>query len=400
MSQKYYEYDESTGVITPDTSLIRDTVAGWFKEQYGMDLVVTSDTPQGKMIDSITRGSDGGINNDANSANQINPIIAGGVFLDAIMSLTGSKRISETFGTAVLSLSGLPGTIIPSGSRVSNTLDGSTFTLTSNVTLDLSGQGASECQAVSSGGNAILSGTITQIIDAVPGWDTVTNPSAGIQGMDTQSDSTARKLRRATLGAIGTNSHVATLATLRAIPSIRSATGLINDTSVSVIKETIPMLPYSCWYCVVGNPPTDLEVAEILWYNKGNGAQFNGSIVVPVTDAQTGVLYDVKFDRGSDVLIEIQITITSGVSAPTESEVTDAVLNYTKGEVDGFEGWELGTDVSSFEIAAAVRDQIPNFFIDLVEVGYQGGSVSPLTLNININEIALTAAYLISVIYQ
>ncbi len=49
------------------------------------------------------------------------------------------------------------------------------------------------------------------------------------------------------------------------------------------------------------------------------------------------------------------------VQNPTQS-VTDAILNYVAGKVNGINGWNVGQNVSAFEIAGAISTQLPGIY--------------------------------------
>ncbi|MHC5543543.1 baseplate J/gp47 family protein, partial [Singulisphaera rosea] len=87
-----YQYLDATGVIVPDTSSLLADVQSEYQAVFGADLIVTPDTPQGVLITAETLARTEVVNNNAALANQINPNIAGGVFLDAILALTGMQR--------------------------------------------------------------------------------------------------------------------------------------------------------------------------------------------------------------------------------------------------------------------------------------------------------------------
>src|ERR1700722_6581036 len=111
-----YEYLNPTGVVVPDTSGLLTDVQSEYQAVFGTDLIVTPDTPQGVLITAETLARTEVVNNNAALANQINPNIAGGVFLDAILALTGMQRTVAT-PTVVpnVSLTGVAGTVIPGG---------------------------------------------------------------------------------------------------------------------------------------------------------------------------------------------------------------------------------------------------------------------------------------------
>src|ERR1700753_1714778 len=111
-----YQYILPTGTVVPDTSGLLSDVQSEYRAVFGADLIVTPDTPQGVLIAAEALARTEVVNNNAALANQINPNIAGGVFLDAIGFLTGIQRTAAT-STVVpnVTLSGVPGTVIAAG---------------------------------------------------------------------------------------------------------------------------------------------------------------------------------------------------------------------------------------------------------------------------------------------
>ena len=83
-----YQYIDTTGVIVPDTATIQSEVEGEYKAVFGQDLVVTPNTPQGVLITAEVAARSNVVRNNAALANQINPNLAGGVFLDAIWAVS------------------------------------------------------------------------------------------------------------------------------------------------------------------------------------------------------------------------------------------------------------------------------------------------------------------------
>jgi hypothetical protein len=106
-------YINQTGTILPDTSGILTDVTNEYLAVFGADLVVSPSSPQGVLITAEALARTEVVQNNAQIANQINPNIAGGTFLDAIMSLTGIQRTAQT-QTQVpnVTVAGVAGTII------------------------------------------------------------------------------------------------------------------------------------------------------------------------------------------------------------------------------------------------------------------------------------------------
>src|ERR1700748_2899361 len=107
-----YNFIIESGVIVPDTSELLSEVQQEYKDVFGEDLNVNPETPQGILInaEALSRGSVA--DNNAALANQINPNIAGGVFLDAICALTGLIRTPDTASTVLAQVTGVAGTTI------------------------------------------------------------------------------------------------------------------------------------------------------------------------------------------------------------------------------------------------------------------------------------------------
>ena len=88
-----YEFKTDTGVIVPDTADIKAAVEREYKAALGDDLDTSPATPQGRLIAAETDARAAVLRFCALMANQINPDIASGTFLDAVAALSGIERI-------------------------------------------------------------------------------------------------------------------------------------------------------------------------------------------------------------------------------------------------------------------------------------------------------------------
>ncbi len=198
-----YQYIDSTGVIVPDTSDILVEVQNEYKDAFGADLVVTPDTPQGVLITSETLARSNVLQNNAAVANQINPNISGGTFLDAVMALTGIERTPATQTLIVGAvLTGVANTVIPASTQA-RTAAGDIFYSLANAILGVDGTAVVNFAAVEYGPVPCGVNALEFIVTNILGWETVTNPVAGVVGQSTQSDIGARALRSNTLAFQG-----------------------------------------------------------------------------------------------------------------------------------------------------------------------------------------------------
>lgn len=370
-----YQYVTGTGIVVPDTADLLTEVQDEYKGVFGADLIVDASTPQGALIVAETLARDAMVRNNAAVANQINPNIAGGIWLDAIMSLTGMYRLPATQSVVSgVTVTGVPGTIIPEGAQA-KTAAGDVFETTGSVTISGLGSATVEFQSIESGPVPCQVGALDTIVTGVLGWETVDNTSAAVLGRASMSDIAARIYRRKTLAKQGTALAEAISGNLMALNGVRSLSFYENYTSADVTVDSRVVLKNSIRVCVDGG--TDSEVAGVLLAKKSLGCNWSGNVTVNVTESVSGQVYAVKFDRPTDVPVKCQITIkvAPGVSDPIAA-VKKSVLNYANGEQADEAGFVVGEDVSPFEIAGAVSREYPGSYISNVLVAKTSGTLA------------------------
>lgn len=371
-----YKYISPDGVIVPDTADIKSETQSEWKEIYGQDLDVNDETPQGMMIGQEVAVRSEVVANNAAVANQINPNIAGGVFLDDIWSFTGGKRRPSTYTTVYgVILTGSPGAIIPSGSRRATT-GGDIFELIDTAVIGDNSRVTATFQALEAGPIAAPAGSLTVPVEGYTaiGWETSSNPSDGLQGLSSQSDIQARRERKETLALQGRSIAEAVFSNVRALPQVLSLSFRENVEDTARVIDGINLVAHSVWACVDGGE--DIDVATALYGAKTAGANWNGSVAVQVTDPYSNQKTTVKFDRPVAVPVMVRFTLgaTGNVSDPSGT-IRDAVIAYVNGQTDEA-GFTLGQGVSPFELAAAANLAAPGMFIKKVEVALK--AVSPV----------------------
>lgn len=388
-----YNYITQTGVITPDTSALLAEVQDEFKVAFGADLIVTPDTPQGVLITGESLARAGVVANNTALANQINPDRAGGVFLDALLGLTGMQRTAQTKTfVAGVALTGVPGSIIPEQSQA-KTSDGDIFETSAQVTLDSDGNATVDFYSQDYGPIACAANALNTIVSGVIGWETVDNPDAGTLGATTQSDQAARALRKNTLAFNGISLAEAITSALYATDGVTSLTFQENVSAITQTINGISMVSHSVYACVDGGTNTD--VAAALLENKSSGAAWNGGTTVTVIEPASGQAYAVKFDRPSEIGILIRVTTSNG----NADNISDALLEYASGGQEGESGFVVGADVSPYELAGAIARRYPQYYVSNIEISlvdpidYQ---VTPIA--IGVNQIALTQESYITVV--
>lgn len=233
----YYNYVDSTGIIVSDTSTLLNDVTTTYQTVFGADLVTTPDTPQGVLITAETLAETAVVNNNALVANQINPNIAGGAFLDAIGFMSGIQRTAQTQTIVTnVTVAGVAGTIIPANSQAS-TSAGDIFLSANSVTLNGSGNATVNFYSQAYGAIPCAASSLTTVVSSVLGWETVLNNPSGSPasvttlGASTQADQQFRAYRNNTLGFQGVALPIAITSALYAVPGVTSLTFLENYNS-------------------------------------------------------------------------------------------------------------------------------------------------------------------------
>ena len=389
-----YEYVSPEGVIVPDTSEILKTTETEWKDTLGQDISVEEQTPQGVLIASDVAVRSEVAAGNAALANQFNPNYAGGVFLDDIWALTGGKRRDATY-TIIdnVDMAGVPGVVIPSGSRRA-TPAGDVFQLLTTVTLDSStGKGKGIFQALEPGPVPAPANSLTVPVRGYTsvGWETSNNPQDGTIGRAQQSDLSAKQERRRTLALQGRSISEAVYSNVRALEGVRSISYRENYEGTAKTIDGISLAAHSIWVCVDGG--TDNDIAAALYKSKTGGTGYNGATSVNYKDPIFGQTFVTKFDRPTAKPVMVRVTgfVSGQVIGDPEAMVKQAVVDYANGILaSGEEGFVLGEDVSPWEIGAAVNYVVPGLFISKVEVANK--AVTPTwgtaTLAMGLNEKA------------
>lgn len=368
-----YNYDLTTGYVVPDTADIQAEVQAEYTNTFGADLDVTSpSTPQGLLINAETQARVAVADNNAALANQINPAFAGGVFLDAILALMGAERIPASSSSVLCTLVGSAGTLIAAGSLVQDT-NGNQWEVGQDVTIPLGGTLSDVVfNSVVPGAITVLTAQISTIISNILGWDSVTNPAANYTtGNATQSDASARQYRMNTLFLQSNGLAGSIISCLSAINGVQSLSFLENTGGATTI-EGVAMNANSIYVCVNGG--SDGDIAAGLSASKSAGCAYtNGASQNPVTFPYqvpiSGQTINVLFDRPNIIQVGVQMTVI--LVTPIQDYVTtltQAILNYAAGEVNGLQGLVVGKNVSPFEIAASIGIQYPGAYITNLQI--------------------------------
>lgn len=387
---EYYDYVTGRGVVVPDTSTVLSDVQNEFKAVFGNDLDISPETVQGRLIEMISRSRLFTIQACAAVSNMLNLNTANGFVLDDLGSLFLLSRQPATYTETSVVLSGVSGTIVPEGTRLKST-GGDIFVNTADYTIG--SPYSATFRAENKGVVPCPANTLTIILDAVNGLETANNPGNPILGREMESDAEFRQRIR---GSLNVNS-VAVLSAIKA--NLEQIDGVIgtylydnySNSSVGVDDITVPA--HSILAVVDGGDSKD--IANVLYSKKTIGAGYCSTTTDPdieivtetVLDPIYGTSYEVKFARPKVVNLVVNITVArqNYTGSDLVTDVKNAIVAWSVGDNDEVDGLKIGSDVSPFEISAAVSNTLPEIFIRDCKVGKVGGaapSASILTMDV------------------
>jgi hypothetical protein len=384
-----FEFVDATGTVVPDMSDTKVEVEDEYKDALGEDLDVNPETIAGVLIAAETSSRVGIATNNAQLANQINPNLAGGTFLDAIWALTGGTRAVATSSTFTVDpdLTGVPSTPLPIG-ILAETVNGDQFISTAAGNLGAGGATSISFESVEKGPIPCAIGELSILVaPTILGLETIDNTVAATLGVAQQDDVSVRAERKLTLALLGSGLAVSVFSHVRAVAGVASLKFLENvETTVEVI-EGVSLAGNSIWVCVSGG--ADVDVAFALLESKSGGCAWNnGKSSTPVTeilvDPTSGQSYTVEFDRPDDVPVAYEVTIAPTSVGNFAELITNAILDYAAGLISGQEGLVVGADVSPFEAAGAINIEVPAINVTKVQVKkLSGGAFAPTTIVID-----------------
>ncbi|MBG5948851.1 baseplate J/gp47 family protein [Proteus terrae] len=380
-----YRYINNKGVIVPDTLTLRNNVEDEFRTVFGQSINLSPETPQGVLATMEIENRDAIVRNNAELANQINPDIAGGVFLDAIWALMGGERINATHSyLSDVEFTGIPGTIIPKGSQAL-TITGATFETLSPLIIANNGKIKGDMRAKEYGPIACGVGQLNKMASSVLGWEKVNNLTHAVVGRHAESDIKARRRRKQTLAKNTVSVAEAITSSLYELEGVNSLSFRENFNDKALVVDGISLLPHSIYVCVEGGDSH--EIAKSLLRTKTIGAAFNGDIEINVIEPASGQEYPIKFSRPKEVPVFCRVSVKkSNIDAQTI--IPNALEKWVQGEIDGDNGLVVGREVSPFEISAAVNAVEPHLFVTKVELSTDGKNWNVALIPIKLNQIA------------
>ncbi len=261
------------------------------------------------------------------------PESAFGQSLDQLGILTGAQRLPATRSIAVVGITGTPGTIISTGSRVQNS-DTLTYWRTieddGDVTIPAASATTATVESEDFGEVLGVADTIDTIDTVISGWTDVNNPLDAELGTELETDAEFRVRRADLLSSQGKGTLDAIRADVLAVEDVIDAEVYENTTLVTDVNN----LPGKSFEVVLYEETADTaDVFQAIWDSKPAGISSYGTTTGPAEDAAGDTRY-VAYTPASEIDVYWAVSaITTGgtfagLTASLVSDIKAALIEY------------------------------------------------------------------------
>lgn len=388
------------GITTPTASAILTGVIADITAAFGGNLNPALNTPQGQLASSLTA-----IISDCNDAfvalaQQVDPLYASGRMQDAIGNIYFLSRFPALPTTVTATCTGAGGTVIGVGSQAVDT-SGNIYSCTQAVTIPDSGTVDTQFACIVDGPSVCEIGSLSTIYQAISGWDTIYNSTAGVPGqnVETRAEFEFRRQQSVFINAGG--SVQAIYAAVFNVANVLDCYVTENTASTPVTIGDQTLVPNSIWVCVAGGAAND--IAQAIWSKKSPGCNYNGNTPTVVYDtnyAQPQPSYTVNWWTATPTPIIFAITIANNIYLPSNivSLVQAAVVSAFNGGDGGSIARIASTIYASRYYAPILAIAVPpNVVVEILALQLGIGSASATSVAMGIDQIPTITASNIAV---
>ena len=295
-----------TGIEPKTLTEYQDSLRTAFRLSFGESIDVSAKSPQGQFIDNLALSMSQADDAVISIAGAVSIFRAFASQLEGLANLLGVVKRAATYTLVNVTIGGTPSVIIPAGSRAKSD-SGDLFALRESTQLDVFGSASAVMAAVEIGSIELLAGELTQILDVVPGWETVINPDDGTLGLEIETDVEYRQKYFIELFKNAVSVLDSITAAVSEQENVVEVLGVENDTGLPVVNQNITIDPHSIAIIVEGG--LDQDIAEAIRLKKTGGTGTTGTTIVPNPPHEDIHFFKVDF-------VDAQITITTTARPP------------------------------------------------------------------------------------
>ena len=336
-----------TGIVVPTEAEILAGVQEDINAAFGGNLSSNLETPQGQLATSQAAILAAVFTAFVQLANSLDPSYASGRFQDALGRYYFLTRNPAQATVVTATCTGLDGVVIPIGAQA----------------VDQSGNIYQSTQSgVISGGSVALSFTcnstgpiacpiafLNGIYRSIPGWDSVSNAGAGVEGNDVESRAEFEFRRQQSVAANSQGSLQAILGAVFQVPGVLDAHAVQNSTGSTVAVNGVNVIAHSVYISVYGGAAQ--AIGNAIWSKISPGCNFNGNTDVTVTDTGNGYTppyptYTITFEIPVATPIKFAVSMQANASAPSNSDalIKAAIIAAFNG-TDGSDRARIGSSI-------------------------------------------------------
>lgn len=219
--------------------------------------------------------------------------------------------------------------------------------------------------------------TLTQISTPILGWDSVTNPFAGVPGGDEETDEELRIRfsQNKYVSAVNINESLySALINIAGVQEVR-----IVENNTNTYDATYDLPGHSFKPIVLGGDVDAIGAA--VWLNQPLGIGSEGNTSVEVVDSQN-FPHEIKFERPTAVPIYVNLEIesTGTLAAGAEANIKASLINY-------FSDMSLGESVIYSRLFTPINET-PGFQINSLTIGTNPLAMGMSNIDLAYNEYA------------
>jgi uncharacterized phage protein gp47/JayE len=327
-----------TGLVLPQESAILAGALSDMNAAFGGKLNPALNTPQGQLASSLAAVVSDNNDQFAEYVNQVDPDTNDGFMQDAIARIYFLNRSPGASTVAQCLCVGALGTVIPVGAQAQDT-SGNLYLCTQAGTIPVGGSITLSFANAVVGPIACPANTLNQIYQAIPGWDTINNPSDGVVGSNIE---TAAEFRVRRDQSVALNAHGSLPSIYAAVFDVAGvidvyATENVTDSPIVVGSTNYTLLPHSVYVAATGGLAS--AVAQAIWTKKDLGADMNGNTTVVVTDPSgysfPQPTYNITFEVPPAITYDFIVNIKNSAALPSTivADVTAAIAAQFNGVV-------------------------------------------------------------------
>jgi len=320
----------ATGFQAPTQQQILAGVLADLNAAFGGNLNISNlESPQGQLASSLAAIIGNTYDMFVLLTNNMNPDFASGRWQDAIAAIYFLQRESSEATVVEAVCTGLTGLTIPAGS-LAKAADGNIYTSTQDGTFGADGTATIQFACDTPGPIACPADSLNEIYQAIPGWDTINNPSDGTIGSNTETRQALQARRTATVAANSVGSTAAVRGAVLKVAGVLDAYVTENVEATNVTIGGVSLVPNSLYVAVVGGAAQ--AVAQAILSKKAPGCNYNGNTTetVIITDGYQPPYptYDVTFEIPASLPIIFAVTIANNPQVPADAatQIQNAIL--------------------------------------------------------------------------